>query len=533
MPPSDESQVPEPPRPAVAEYFAPEDFLFFTNPVLEWNKVAIDAALVDSQLPLALIVNNVQIRGRDQDGPTRVSRAMAIVHLAIYRAVAAFGGGGRRPADGLVPLLEGGFEAEKRSLVVAAAARRALVALFPQQRDRLAETFSHYVRTFRRTAGGTDPIPLFAFGEMVARGVLAQRADDGSDLTRAYKYLEPRPIPPGVWRPDPIDPAQQPLTPRWGFVRPFALAPSDVEAFVARDAPRIPPPPGFLGIPEEECDTPGYDLANQTYQDAVEEVRAVGRARTDDRSRAGTLNAIFWSYDSGLGTNIRLYNQNVRAIAYQEASVNGVLSDLDYALLFLLVNVAMADATIATWRVKYFYRLWRPVHAIRLGPDPAWEPLGKRLPYATVEHCSPPFPAYTSGHSGIGAAAFVTAKAFFESHTGGARPRRDFYLTSDEVPGYWQYFADYEAAIQANGYSRIQLGVHFPFDNVSGNSLGRQVAELLVGVTDGATRPPAEAEEGPATANEYCEPDTEESDVAIEPLEERAGDANAGRSQLS
>ena len=37
------------------------------------------------------------------------------------------------------------------------------------------------------------------------------------------------------------------------------------------------------------------------------------------------------------------------------------------ARLFALVNIAMADAGIASWDCKYEYDFWRPVTAIRRG----------------------------------------------------------------------------------------------------------------------------------------------------------------------
>ena len=69
------------------------------------------------------------------------------------------------------------------------------------------------------------------------------------------------------------------------------------------------------------------------------------------------------------------------------------------ARLFARLNIAMADAIIATWDAKYEYDLWRPVTAIRAADtdgnpattaDTSWAPLLG----------TPNFPSYTSAHSG-------------------------------------------------------------------------------------------------------------------------------------
>ena len=95
------------------------------------------------------------------------------------------------------------------------------------------------------------------------------------------------------------------------------------------------------------------------------------------------------------------------------------------ARLFALLNVAMADAAIACWDCKYHFNFWRPVQAIReadrdgnpeTAPDPDWEPL---LP-------TPPFPAYTSGHSSFSAAAAtVWRSSSAPTMCASKRPRTD------------------------------------------------------------------------------------------------------------
>ena len=56
-----------------------------------------------------------------------------------------------------------------------------------------------------------------------------------------------------------------------------------------------------------------------------------------------------------------------------------------------MLNIALADAGIASWDAKYEYDLWRPIDAIRRGDidgngstvaDPTWIPLLKTPPFS-------------------------------------------------------------------------------------------------------------------------------------------------------
>jgi hypothetical protein len=154
------------------------------------------------------------------------------------------------------------------------------------------------------------------------------------------------------------------------------------------------------------------------------------------RSAEQTTIGIFWGYDGspGLGTPPRLYNQIARTLAEQQHN-----SVAENARLFALVNVAMADAGIACWEVKYRDNFWRPVLGIRQADtdgnpdtvaDATWKYLGAPRSNAPGEsNFTPPFPAYTSGHATFGAALFRTLANFY------GRDDLGFAFTSDEFNG--------------------------------------------------------------------------------------------------
>jgi len=435
-----------------------------------WNLIAIDASGLD-HTPVRQ--GEARVFG-EQLGPGRAARAMAIVHIAMFEAVNAVDRGCESYA-GVEPAAPG----TSLRIAVAWAARDALRALYPSQADafdaRLAEDLAQIADIRARDLG-------IELGRRCARAVLQLREGDGSDVSEIYTISDR----PGAWRPDPINPAQQPLGEEWHNVGPFVLR--SCAQF------RAPPPPA-LDSPE--------------YAAAFAEVKRIGgdglttpTERTPDQTHVG----LFWAYDGtpSLCAPPRLYNQVVMQIAEQQD-----LDAVELARLLALANVAMADAGIACWDSKYYYNLWRPVCGIReadegFGPtglgdgnpatlcDPAFTPLGAPASNLGGPNFTPPFPAYPSGHAAFGAALFQTLRRYFETD---ALP---FTLVSDEFNGATRdaqgnlrpllprSYAAFSQAEEENGQSRIYLGIHWSFDKTEGIAQGRRVADF---VFDNAFRP--------------------------------------------
>ena len=142
--------------------------------VRHWNEMAIDASGLD-HTPVAS--GEPRVYG-EQLGPARASRAMAIVHIAVFEAVNAVM---RRHQSyvGLPPAAPG----TSLEAAIAQAAHDTLVALFPSQRAafdaQLAQDLAA-VRSPRAKDLGT------ALGQRAAGAILALRANDGS------AHAEPR-----------------------------------------------------------------------------------------------------------------------------------------------------------------------------------------------------------------------------------------------------------------------------------------------------------------------------------------------------
>src|SRR5262249_48211943 len=123
----------------------------------------------------------------------------------------------------------------------------------------------------------------------------------------------------------------------------------------------------------------------------------------------------------------------------------------------------------------YHYILWRPITAIRRA-DEDGNPATVAEPTWMTEHpTTPPYPTYAGNASTIGAAsATVLAEVFgtndipfqvnWATYTPQGGPR--------SYPGFW-------AAADEMANSRIYGGIHFRFDNVAGQGIGRSVAHYV------------------------------------------------------
>jgi len=362
---------------------------------------------------------------RSQKTPPPVAaRNLALVHVAVYDAVNAVTATHLPFRVSYASPVEADPEA-----AAAVAAHRTLTDLYPSLADSLDAVLAE---TLGRVADGPRKARGVALGQAVAEDVLAWRAADGR-VSRVSHYA-PRPAP-GRWRPTPPQHAA-PLLPGWASVRCFALP--DPAAF------RPPGPPA---------------ITSPDYVTAYEQVRLLGGAGSAVRTREQTEIAFFWADGDGTVTPPGHWNRIAHAVALQRRTTTA-----ENARLFALLNVAMADAAIICWECKFRYDFWRPVTAIGEA-EPLWSPL---LP-------TPPFPAYTSGHSSFSGSAAAALAAFFG--TDAVR----FSSTSDGLPGVVRSFSGFRAAAEEAGMSRIYGGIHWAFDNTDGLACGRDVGEYVAG----------------------------------------------------
>lgn len=428
-------------------------------------------------------------------GPTVTARALAIVQTATYDAWAAYdpvakgtrlGSQLRRPAAERT-------EANKTK-AISYAAWHTLSWLFPSRKSTYDAALSAQGSGFDPAAAwsptGTSPVDI---GMRAAEAVIAYRAQDGANQFgdaagtsvpgKPYAdYTGYKPVnawnqlnDPWRWQPlcVPLSSAtantcggsvQTALTPQWGKITPFALAPSQYQVY---------------GPPKN---------ADGTYQTADIDSLVQQTASLTDTQKA---QAEYWADGPG-----SVFPPGHDFIFAQAVSRNrGYGLDQDVKLFFALGN-AMMDASIASWYQKYKWDFVRPITAIRerykgktiqgwLGPGRGFGSIqGENwVPYQAPNVVTPAFPEYVSGHSTFSGAGMAILSWMTGGNTFGATVTEPAGSSKIEpnVPATDITFSlpTWSQTGEDAGTSRRLGGIHFATGDVNGRALGRQVATYV------------------------------------------------------
>jgi membrane-associated phospholipid phosphatase len=391
-----------------------ERSLMSADIVLTWNEHLLDAIRVA------------------RTAPPVAARAMAIVHTSIYDAVNAID---RTHEAYRVNVLA--HPRASQEAAVAAAAHRGLVALFPGQQATFDAALASSLASIPDGPAEEDGIAL---GQLVAEQILGVRSTDGSGAVVPYA---PGPNP-GDWRPTPPG-FLPPALPQWADVTPWALNSG------SQVRPAAPPA-----------------LGTEAYATAFNEVKAIGAATGSTRTPEQSAIALFWANGPGTSTPPGHWNVIAQIVAQDRGN-----SLVENARLFALLNIALADAAIVSWDAKYEFSFWRPIAAIREAADDGNDATSSEATWSSFL-ITPPFPAYTSGHSTFSGAGAAVLAGFFGTDN------ISFVLPSEDPGAGNRSFGSFSAAAAESGVSRIFGGIHFSFDNTAGLSTGQSVGELVV-----------------------------------------------------
>jgi membrane-associated phospholipid phosphatase len=349
---------------------------------------------------------------------------LAIVHIAIHDALNAI--------DRRYEQYEFVGTAPGASVpaAVAAAANGTLVQLVPQAATSVG---AQYVKALAAVPDGSAKNMGIAIGQAAAAAILARRSAD--DLLAAItKPYTPGAADPGVYQLTP--PLNIVILAGWSELPPFAL--ERANQF------RPPSPPSIEGV---------------KYAIDFNEVRRKGSRYSRSRTNEQTETALFWYPAATKEWNF----------AAQQGLADVGADEWRAARTLALVNIALADAVIATFDAKFRFNYWRPITAIRAGDadgnaltggDPAWEPLCD----------TPPFPEYNSTHAATAAAAAgVLALELGDRHS--------FTVTSPV--GTTRRYKRFSAAAYEEGISRIYCGIHFRTAMDMGFWQGGRVAQYV------------------------------------------------------
>lgn len=379
--------------------------------VTDWNAVLLDAIKSGS-------VN-----------PPRASRAMAMVHTAVFDAVNATHKQ-YAPYAVVVPNAGG----MNREAAAACAAHSVLTSLFPAQQGKFDAALASSLAGIPNSASKTKGMSI---GASIGLEVVALRSGDGSDVVVPYTPG----LNPGDWRPTPPGFAPA-LLPNWPKVTPFAMA--------SGDQFRQSGPPA---------------LTSAEYTAAFNEVKALGAKNSATRTQEQSEIALMWAAGGGTVTPPGMWNEIASQVVQKKQ-----LTLIESARTFAMLNIGLADAAISSWDNKYEYNHWRPVTAIREA-DTDGNPDTEKDETWEAFIATPPFPAYTSGHSTFSSSAAVILASLFGDHT-------EF---SAESVGIKREFDSFWAAAEEAGMSRIYGGIHWQYDNThalaGGSGLGKYVFE--------------------------------------------------------
>jgi hypothetical protein len=374
--------------------------------IMDWNAKA-DAIAIDKQ-----ILNAANARGQ------------AMLHVAMFEAVNAID---KRYAPYKLNLVAD--RGTSREAAAASAAHDVLLALYPDQKSDLDATLAAALAAIADSDAKSKGVEL---GRKAAAGIIALRAEDGSNVPESYRPVTT----PGVYVPTatPIESTSAKMT-------PWAMSTG------AQFRPAAPPA-----------------LNSEVWTRDLNEIREVGSGTSTRRTPEQTTMARFWFF-----TGPRTYNPIIKQVALAKK-----MDIEDCARLYALTSIAGVDAFIAVFDGKYTYNLWRPVTAIRnadLTSNPATPREAAWLPLGTT----PMHPEYPCAHC-ITASAVATVLQNVAGNEVG-----EITLVSPTAPGItrkWTRLQDYSDEV-AN--ARIYAGFHYRFSTEVGKDMGKKIGELTVG----------------------------------------------------
>jgi hypothetical protein len=394
------------------------------------------ASAHDAEVPIAWFRLAFDLTRDESLGPPVAARAYAYAGVALWEAVAPGIAGSRSLAGQLNDL--GPVPAPRHELHWPTVANEALAGimrrLYPSEAStRAIRELEHAFRArFRREIPGALFGHSVAYGQQVASAIWHWSRGDGYTELNDCPYTPP--TGPDLWSPTSPN-FETPIQPCWGQLRPFLL--SGPEACAAGSHPSY-----------------SEDPASEFYQSALEVYETVNRLTAEQ----GII-VRFWADLAGESGTPAGHSLSITAQVLE-----GLNASLDLAAeAFARLGIGESDAFISCWATKYHYNLLRPVTYIHKVIDPTWEPV---LP-------TPPFPAYTSGHSNdAGASSGILTHMFgdgfaFIDHT---NDDRGFAPRS---------FTSFFEAANESAFSRLYAGIHYRFDIERGLEQGRCVARAV------------------------------------------------------
>lgn len=384
--------------------------------VLKWNEIAARTAVATS--------------------PFNQARVMAIVQLSVFEAVNAITGD-------YEPYLDPGTVAAAGASVDAAvivAAHRALTNYFPAAT--MALDAARDLDLGAIPAGPAKAAGMAA-GMAAANAMIALRGSDGSaplttvtpSSTLAGDYQLTTGCAAGMFY-------------NWQDVTPFGIP--DATAFLLDSPPSL-----------------GSELYTKDYY----EVMTMGSRTSTDRPAERAEVARLYAGSSPTF---------VLSMATRQISTARGLSLPENARALALIMMAVNDSLVASFYNKYHYNLWRPETGIRTGAADGNGKTDGDAGFATFIS-TPCFPSYPSNHaSGTGGGLEAMRRLFGAAGHDITITNNVAALGSLPATTITRHYSQLNAISDDVDDARVYGGIHWRFDQVGGNALGRAIATEVV-----------------------------------------------------
>lgn len=426
------------------------------DPVSNLNKVSPTADTYAAEIPLAWTLLELRLlQATPNFTPPVAARTIAYFHLAGYEAMAS----GSPTYRSLVGQLAGLAELPKSDpklgyhwslsahTAYAFMARQMFLTAPPALRRSIDSMQT--VWDARLTQGQPQALVDRSrqYGAAVASAIFDYSMRDGGHEGHLRNFPANFQVRRGTGLWEPTENGQRvPLQPFWGTNRCFAPANASLSV------------PTIL--------RPSYDK-NSPFFAEYKAVFDKHRILTQEEKEI----AIWWADDP---SETFMPPGHSISIAAQVLAKERVPLDRAAATL-AQVGLAVSDAFVHCWKVKYTHFNERPFTYIRKTIDPRWVAFWP----------APPFPGFSSGHATQSAAtAVVLAAEFGENYaftdrTWEGRPR-DQARRADFKPRSFTSF--WQTAVESAN-SRFFGGIHTKMDNDAGLAQGKEIGKHIINLT--------------------------------------------------
>ncbi|MGE0417888.1 MAG: PEP-CTERM sorting domain-containing protein [Acetobacteraceae bacterium] len=455
--------------------------------VLLWNNEMLSVTRQTSALMVA--------------GPPEVAREIAIIGTAMSDAVNAasgspyasyaYTGGPVSGASAEAAALSAGYQAMysifSNPVWTGTGGDANLInnTILPQ----INATYNSALAALGSSAAVTSGVNL---GIAAANAIIANRANDGA-IPAIIDGLTPYVPPgsgtvPGVYVPPSATGGRPAMFPTWGTVTPFGVTSTQGQAIKSATAINLPSldSAGYAAaLLRTEClgSAPGTTLSPATQS-------ACSAAGYTPRTTEQLNAALFWNDPGG---TLQPPGHWLEIASTLMQSQN--LDLLQQARLTSLLGMALTDAGIYAWDVKYDVNLWRPNTAYAAcatdtaGGTVDWNPYFTTCDTSwTSAIATPPHPDYVAGHPAFSGAAATVLEGFFGVDGLSFCSTSDPYVNGSlgSVDAITMCFDSISSA--SNGplgstLSRIYGGIHtsYAVDDAEalGNAIGQQILTNL------------------------------------------------------